>query len=51
MPDAEGLAKEARAALALVRTARGAHNPAGAEALLGAARQKAEAALAQAERR
>jgi hypothetical protein len=51
MPDAEGLAKEARATLALVRTARGAHNPAGAEALLGAARQKAEAALAQAERR
>jgi hypothetical protein len=51
LPEAESLTKEARAALALVRTARGAHNPAGAEALLDAARQKADAALAQAERR
>lgn len=51
LPEADKLAKEARAALALVRTARGAHNPAAAEALLDATRQKAEAALAQAERR
>jgi hypothetical protein len=47
-PAAEGeaLVKEARRALALVRGARGAHNPLAADTLLEGARQKAEAALA-----
>ncbi|MBI4587314.1 MAG: hypothetical protein HY725_00630 [Candidatus Rokubacteria bacterium] len=42
--EAEALIQESREALALVRSAKGAHNPAAAEALLDAARQKAEAA-------
>lgn len=46
-PEASALLKEAREALALVRRARGVHNPAAAEALLEAVRRKAEAALAQ----
>jgi hypothetical protein len=44
------LIKEARDALALVKTARGAHNPPAAEALLEGARRKAEEALAKAGR-
>jgi hypothetical protein len=44
---AEGLVKEARAALDLVKGARGVHNPTAAEALLGVARRKAEEAMAQ----
>jgi hypothetical protein len=44
--DGERLAVEAREALAVVRAARGAHNPAAAEALLELAREKAEAAAA-----
>lgn len=44
---AEGLVKEARAALDLVKGARGAHNPTAAEALLEVARRKAEEAMAQ----
>lgn len=51
VPTAAELVTEARGALALVRRARGAHNPAVADALLEAARQKAEAALNQAGRR
>ena len=47
-PAAEGLVKEARAALDLVKGARGAHNPTAAEALLEVARRKAEEAMAQA---
>jgi hypothetical protein len=50
-PEADGLVKEAREALTLVQKARGVHNPAGAEALLEAAREKAEAALARSARR
>ena len=50
-PEADRLLAEARDALALVRRARGAHNPLVADALLETARQKAEAALAQAGRR
>jgi beta-phosphoglucomutase-like phosphatase (HAD superfamily) len=50
-PQAEALAREAREALALVRTVRGVHNPAGAQALLEAAQRKAEEAFAQAGRR
>ncbi|MBI3031619.1 MAG: hypothetical protein HYY64_19120 [Candidatus Rokubacteria bacterium] len=46
-PGADLLVKEARDALALVKTARGVHNPSAAEALLEAARLKAEEALAQ----
>jgi hypothetical protein len=46
----ERLMKEARAALALVRQARGAHNPGAADRLLDAARRKAEDALARAGR-
>jgi hypothetical protein len=42
--EAERLLKDARDALALVRSARGAHNPPAADALLGAAREKAAAA-------
>jgi hypothetical protein len=45
------LVKEAGEALALVRKARGVHNPQIASALLDRARQKAEAALAQVNRR
>jgi hypothetical protein len=44
--DGERLVVEAREALAVVRAARGAHNPAAAEALLDLAREKAEAAAA-----
>ena len=40
-----------RAVFALVRKARGVHNPSAAEALLQAARQKADEAAAQAGRR
>jgi hypothetical protein len=47
VPEAEALAKEAREALGLVQKARGVHNPAGAEALLQVARERAEAALAR----
>jgi hypothetical protein len=52
-PSGEGdaLVKEARRALALVRGARGAHNPLAADTLLEGARQKAEAALATASRK
>lgn len=46
LPQAEALVKEARGALALVRSIKGAHNPAAANALLDAARKKAEEALA-----
>ena len=49
--ETEALVRQARDALALVRKARGVHNPEGARALLDAARQQAEAALAQAGRR
>jgi hypothetical protein len=44
--EAAALVKTAREALAAVRQARGAHNPPAAEALLEAARKKAEEALA-----
>ena len=44
--EAETLVKEARTALAIVQKARGVHNPPAAEALLEAARQKAEAVIA-----
>jgi hypothetical protein len=44
---ADTLLRDAREALALVQKARGAHNPATAEALLELARQKAEQALAR----
>jgi hypothetical protein len=44
-PGADFLVKEARDALMLVKTARGVHNPPAAEALLEAARLKAEEAL------
>ncbi len=50
VPAADALVKEARAALAVVEKAGGVHNPAAAEALLEAARQKAEAALARSAR-
>jgi hypothetical protein len=50
-PEAEALAKEARDALTLVSKARGVHNPPVAEALLEAARQKAEEALGRVGRR
>jgi len=46
-PAAEGLVKEARAALDLVKGARGAHNPTAAEGLLEVARRKAEEAMVQ----
>ena len=49
--DADLLVKDARSALALVRQARGVHNPGAADALLELARQKAEEALALAGRR
>ena len=45
--EVEAQVREARDAVALVRTARGVHNPAAAGALLEAARKKAEGALAQ----
>jgi hypothetical protein len=48
VPDAEVLVRQAREALALVQKARGAHNPAGAESILEAARARADAAAAQA---
>ncbi len=46
---AEALVRQARDALALVRKARGVHNPTGVDALLGLAREKAEQARAQAQ--
>jgi hypothetical protein len=51
LPDAKILVEQARGALTLVKSARGVHNPAAAEALLEAARRKAEEAFAQAGRR
>jgi hypothetical protein len=42
--EADALLKDAHQALALVRRARGAHNPAGADALLGIARDRAAGA-------
>ena len=48
---AERLLKEGQQALTLVRRARPVHNPLAADALLDAARQKAEAARAEATRR
>ena len=45
-PEAEALVRQGREALALVQKARGAHNPAGAEAVLEAVRAKADAAQA-----
>lgn len=51
IPEAEAAAREAREALALVRGARPVHNPAAGEALLEAARRKAEEAAARAGRR
>ncbi len=49
--EADALLKQAREALALVRTARGVHNPSTADALLDAARSKVEEALVQTGRR
>lgn len=49
--DADALTKEARRALALVRGARGAHNPLAADTLLDVARQKAEEATAKVSRK
>jgi hypothetical protein len=51
VPEAERLLKEARDTLALVRSVRGVHNPLAADALLVAARRKAEDALALAGRK
>jgi hypothetical protein len=51
VPEIEALVRQAREALALVQRTRGVHNPAGAEALLETARQKAAKALAEAEKR
>jgi len=48
VPGADALVKEAREALALVQGGRAVHNPDAADALLDAARRKAEAALKQA---
>ena len=45
--EADALVKEARRALALVRAARGVHNPVTADALLSLAREKAEQAAAR----
>jgi hypothetical protein len=45
-PEVDALVKQAREAVALVRRARGVHNPEGAGALLEAARQKTAAAQA-----
>jgi len=47
-PEIEALLRQAREALALVQRTRGVHNPAGAEALLEVARQKADMAAAEA---
>jgi len=47
VPETEALVRQAREGLAVVQRTRGVHNPAGAEALLEAARQKANAALAE----
>ncbi len=47
IPAAEALMKEAREALALVRSARPAHNPLAADALVQAARAKVEETLAK----
>jgi formate-dependent nitrite reductase cytochrome c552 subunit len=46
VPEAQALLAEARQALDLVRRARPAHNPPGAESLLEVSRKKAESALA-----
>jgi hypothetical protein len=43
--DADGMVKEAREALALVKRARAVHNPGMASALTEAARKRAESAL------
>ncbi|MBI3003009.1 MAG: cytochrome c3 family protein [candidate division NC10 bacterium] len=51
VPEAEAAVREAREALALVRSARPVHNPAAGEALLEAARRRAEEAAAGAGRR
>jgi len=51
VPEGEMLLKEARTAFDLVKSARGAHNPTAAEALLEVARRKAEEAVAQTARR
>jgi hypothetical protein len=48
VPEAEATLRQAREELALVQKARGVHNPAGAESILGAARAKADAVAAQA---
>lgn len=47
VPEAEALTKDGLRALALVKSGRGVHNPDAANALLEAARRKAEEALAQ----
>jgi hypothetical protein len=47
-PEADAALREAREALTLVRSAGVAHNPLAADALLSAARQKADAACASA---
>lgn len=47
LPQAAALVQQSREALALVRSARGVHNPSAAEALLDVARRKAEEAIAQ----
>jgi hypothetical protein len=46
LADADALLKEAREALGLVKKAKGVHNPSLAQALIDAARQKAERVLA-----
>ena len=51
VPEGEMLLKEARTAFDLVKSARGAHNPTAAEALLEVTRRKAEEAVAQTARR
>jgi hypothetical protein len=48
MPEADTALREAREALTLVRSAGVAHNPLAADALLAAARQKADEARANA---
>jgi hypothetical protein len=50
-PEAEALVRQAREALALVQKARGAHNPTGAESILGAVQAKADAVAAQADQK
>ncbi len=49
-PGADALLAEARDALALVKSAKGVHNPVAAESLIEVARKNAEEALAQARR-